>query len=71
MNISLFNCLVWRNLITIIKGITIMVIVTIFLIPVYITLAGNKASGKSNENELYNFTSCTTFWWTWVVEKTS
>ena len=52
-------------------GIIITFMAIVFLVPVYMAVVRNGHSVSDDLYEMFVYTTCTTFWWKWVAEKTS
>jgi len=52
-------------------GILITVLAIIFLVPVYTAITNNGNSASDDLYEMFVYTTCTAFWWTWIADKTS
>ncbi len=52
-------------------GISVTVLATIFLIPVYAAMARNSHSVSDDMYHMSVYTTCTAFWWKWIAERTS
>jgi hypothetical protein len=51
-------------------GIFVTIMAIVFLVPVYMAIIRNGHSVSDDLYEMFVYTTCTAFWWKWVVEKT-
>ena len=52
-------------------GVVVTLLAVLFLIPVYAAIVRNGHSVSDDLYHMFVYTTCTTFWWKWIADKTS
>ncbi|MBD0296285.1 MAG: hypothetical protein ICV84_13965 [Flavisolibacter sp.] len=52
-------------------GVLITLLAILLLIPIYSAIVRNGHSVSDDLYHMFVYTTCTTFWWKWIAEKTS